>query len=403
MYPDSPGLYTHEVKTVDAVFQREKGSVVLQSPLDKVCDNTLKICYRKYKAKGNGSPRSKTKLNLVFFHGTGMNKGLWHYHIDKLFKFFNSEDNGTKLHLNVVCAFDAVNHGDSAYLNKEKLGYVSDWRDNSKDVIKVLTEDETATFVEAENKITVMIGHSMGGFVTLYSAFLAPFLFDSCILVNPVCYVHSSEFTDKDIEFKKWHDKGYMKDEFDIAADRDWKKELEKYFKNESFLRDFHPIVLRNMLEDELPHEIKQTPHKSYNKITLHTTVTNQLRTYWGMNKSVPFGMPVYDKIRIPIFHVVADGDIASAAGRSFVRSSLKDVVHAIDIPNAKHLINGQDPDSVTKLFTLILQERELVHARSSVIDEDYLVKNYGKNYRQVLSDARLKSVTKFGARIPKL
>lgn len=402
MYPSSPYLYSYEVKAAEASFPREHGTVLLENPLNKVSESILKICYRRYQSKAN--PESKTKLNLVFFHGTGMNKGLWHYHIDKLYKYFNSEQShGTNLHLNVVCAFDAVNHADSACLNRDKLGYICDWRDSSKDVVKVLTEDEAATFVEERNKISIMIGHSMGGFVTLYSAVIAPFLFDSCIVVNPVSYVHPDQFIEKDIEFKKWFEKKYMKDNFDIQDDKNWFSELESFFLKESFFRNFHPVVLRNMLEDELPQNVKRTTNQPHKKITLNTTVAYQLHTYWGMNTSVSYGMPTFGEIPIPVFHVVSENDNSSADARRDTRQRLQNVVHAINFPNAKHLVNGEDPDFITKLFILILEERELINKDSTVVDEEYLMKKYGKNYRQVLSDGRLDSIIKNGPSAPKL
>lgn len=403
MHPNSPDLYSYEVRTAVASFPRQNGSVLLEKSLDNIDDNTLKICYRRYQGKVSQSYHSKTKLNLVFFHGIGMNKGLWHYHIDKLFKFFNSGQDNGNLHLNVVCAFDAVNHADSAQLNKNKLGYIYDWRDSSKDVIKVLIEDESATFVETENKISIMIGHSMGGFVTLYSAYLSPGLFDSCIVVNPVSHVHPNEYTERDIQFKKWYESNYMKDDFEIQNASNWYNEIEAYFKKNSFFRKFHSIVLANMLEDELPKEIKQSPNEAYSKIKLNTTVASQLYTYWGMNKSVSCGMPTFAEIEIPIFHIVSEFDNSSAEARRYLRNRLQQVVHGIDFPNAKHLLNGEDPDSLIKLFILILQERDVIYSNMTLVDEKYLVKKYGKNYREVLSDARLDSIIKYGATAPKL
>ncbi|CAG87945.2 DEHA2E09218p [Debaryomyces hansenii CBS767] len=404
MYPNRPDLYSSEVKAADAVFIRQKGAVLLERSSDSIVDNTLKICYRRYQGKSNESSSTKTKLNLVLFHGTGMNKGLWHYHINKLFEFFNTgKDNGTNLHLNVVCAFDAVNHGESAELNKSKLGYLYDWRDSSKDVVKVLTEDEAATFIEAENKMSIIIGHSMGGFVSLYGTYLAPALFDSCILVNPVSHVSPSEYAERDMEFKVWYERNYMKDNFDIQDGNNWYNEIESFLKTKSFYRKFHPTVLANLLEDELPKEVKQSPKAAYNKIKLNTTVEAQLHTYWGMVKSIPCGMPTFREIKVPVFHIVSDFDISSDENRSFMRNNLSQVVQCINFPNSKHLLNGEEPDPLIKLFTSIIQGREVIHSRKTVIDEEYLVKKYGKNYRKLLSDARLESLIKNGATVPKL
>jgi len=404
MHPNRSELYTYEVKAAVATFPRQKGAVLLEKPLDSVAENTLKICYRRYQGISNPLNLSKTKLNLVFFHGTGMNKGLWHYHIDKLFEFFNSgQENGTNLHLNVVCAFDAVNHGESAELNREKLGYVCDWRDSSKDVVKVLVDDESATFVDAENTISIMIGHSMGGFVTLYSAYLAPTLFDSCIVVNPVAHVSPFEYAERDKEFKDWYEANYMKDEFDIPDERNWYSEIENFLRKDSFFKKFHPDVLANMTQDELPKAVRESPNKTYNKIKLNTTVASQIHTYWGMSKSVPYGMATLNQVEIPVFHVVGDLDISSVEAREFIRNSLLQVVHGINLPNSKHLVNGEDPDPLIKLFTLFIQEREVIYSKKTLIDENYLVKKYGENYRKFLSDSRLEMLKRNGAIAPKL
>lgn len=402
MIPEESLLYRYELRTVDASYPRAAGAVLLEKPLNKISDNTLKICYRKY-TSSRSSP-SGTNLNLVFFHGTGMNKGLWHYHIDKLYTFFNGEkDNNTDLHLNTVLAFDAVNHGDSAALNNKKLGTVYDWRDNGKDVVKVLQEDELDTFLGPGHNLNIMIGHSMGGFVTLYSAFLCPTLFDSCIILNPVCFADPSVFDLRNSEFRKWYQRGFMKDEFDIPEDSNWKKETDKFFTKKSFFRGFKPPILQNMLEDETPDEIKQNPNKHHKKVNLKTTVVDQLNTYFGLNESVYQSMPTYESIEVPIFHIVGEFDTSKENSVNTTRTLLKKVVRPIDLPNSRHLVNAEDPDTVIKLFTLIIQQREVVNSKMKIIDEKYLSKKYGDNYRKVLSDAMRDTITKNNGNAPKL
>jgi len=81
-----------------------------------------------------------------------------------------------------------VTHGQSAAVNKNKLGYVYGWNDGSRDVIDIVKNQESKDFF-SQNAINILVGHSLGRFQVLYTCFLEPELFDSCITLNPVCYM----------------------------------------------------------------------------------------------------------------------------------------------------------------------------------------------------------------------
>jgi pimeloyl-ACP methyl ester carboxylesterase len=90
-------------------------------------------------------------LTLVFTHGTSFNKDLWHLIID--FLITSQELQGL---IRRVVAIDAVNHGDSALLNEDKIGTAAFWPDNAYDI---LTTIQTLGLSQP----LVGIGHSFGG------------------------------------------------------------------------------------------------------------------------------------------------------------------------------------------------------------------------------------------------
>lgn len=86
MQPSCSDLYESKLITVPAAFPRYPGSVILSQPSNNPEDYRLDVCYRKYKTKSYVS--DQPKINIVFLHGNGMNKGIWHYHIDKFVQSF---------------------------------------------------------------------------------------------------------------------------------------------------------------------------------------------------------------------------------------------------------------------------------------------------------------------------
>ncbi len=98
---------------------------------------------------------NKEIINLIFVHGTGMCKEVWNYHIDKLFRGNDKKDR--KWILGTAVAIDAVNHGDSYLLNKNKVGWCYNWLDGGKDISRVVKK------LNLKGR-TLSIGHSMGGY-----------------------------------------------------------------------------------------------------------------------------------------------------------------------------------------------------------------------------------------------
>lgn len=285
-------------------------------------------------------------MNLIFLHGTGMNKAIWHYHIDQLYErcwLFG-------VHINVVLAVDAVNHGTSALLNKGKLGDVVDWRDFSLDVAEVARAEKDVFFAGNKN---ILVGHSMAGFVSLYLTFLHPALFDSCVVLNPVCYASSNKSESPYEPFLTWERKKYMETTFSLDPGADWKHHVLEYMNTRSFYRNFDPKVLANMLEDEYP----PNPLNGTTVIDLNTTKKQTLITYLGGYDAMVQTLAVFSGIRVPVYRIL--GELDTAADE--VRNRLQEAIPAMKttvLPGQKHLVHGLHPDLFVDTLVEILKER---------------------------------------------
>lgn len=350
LYPEKSKLYTYNLKTIDADIIRGKGSVVPSN-------SRLKMVYRKYTSSIDVvGPR----LNLVFVHGTGMNKGIWHYHINKLYEL-NSSHFGNQL--GTVIAVDCVNHCHSALNNKDALGFIHDWRDLAKDIVKMATEEEADVFLGNPDNINIIIGHSMGGFVSLYTGFLAPDIFCACVPINPVCYTpdgvdgYAKVFQNIVLS---WCERGYMKDTFTISNPSQWYTEIEQFFKYKSFFTKFHPTVLQNMILDELNVDISNPQ----SQVKLNTTVQAQYSTYLTSLICMYHFKKLLKFIEVPVYRILSEKDIALDEAKSYFSEALKPVLVNFDLPNEKHLVNGENPDLVIDILQNILSS-ELKKARN--------------------------------------
>lgn len=337
MIPPSSPLYTHKLEVADASFSRYPGAVKPGSP-------NLKLVYRRY--KNVASPVSE-KYNLVFVHGTGMNKGVWHSLVDKLYE--RCKDSG--IFLNLVVALDAVNHGHSAEINKDHIGDAYDWRDTSFDILN-LCEKERADFL-APNTRNIIIGHSMGGLVSLYTCFLKMDLFDACVVINPVVYLFSPTPNLSFEPFSTWRDRGYMETEFDIPEGEDWRKVVNTYMRKSSFYRAFTDTSLANLLEDEIPKEQLDKLRFSFN-----TTQRNTLITYFGGGAAIPPMKGALPFIRTPVYRILSEFDTATKDARAQLAEDVNGLKTVI-LPGQKHLVNGENPDLVVEHILRVIKDRK--------------------------------------------
>lgn len=278
LIPETSANYSYELVVVDAPLPRYGGSIELAEPSNDDGDYKLKLAYRKYttKRKIEGNP-----INMIFMHGNGMNKGMYHTYIDKLY--------AENPQLNVCIALDSVNHGDSAVQNKGKLGHMYDWQDGGKDICKVVTIDESKTFLN-RNSINIICGHSMSGFKAIVACLREPNLFDSCILLNPVAYTDEEHQEVFGFVMNSWVSGDKITSEFDIGDDGNWLEQVTTYFKTKSFFKRFDPDILHNLIYDE--YNGIYDPSKNYNYVSLKSSRDQQSLTYaccaQGVSKAFP-------------------------------------------------------------------------------------------------------------------
>lgn len=144
-------------------------------------DDSLNVVYDVYEDTGTRyvGEDGHVAVNIVFLHGTGMNKSIWEWYV----RHFEKTITNYTFRLGKIIAVDQVNHGDSSVLNEKKLGSVFNWLDGSRDVNLICQRELSPN---SPNSFNVLIGHSMGGHQALGCAILAPNLFQLIITLEPV-------------------------------------------------------------------------------------------------------------------------------------------------------------------------------------------------------------------------
>lgn len=383
--PETSPIYDYSTKVVDAVNPRQTGSVILSKPSDNPADYQLKVAYRRYinKKKLSGSAE-KPLINLIFMHGNGMNKGIWHYQIDKLFQKFPDT-------LNLVIAPDHANHGESASLNREKLGYTLSWSDFAKDILHIAKYEEKDHFLQ-KNVINIPVGHSMGGCISLIMGLWEEQLFDALVPINPVSYADDERLELMKMVYKIWYDRQTIQSEFKANDVEDFKKLVNKFYREKSFFKKLHPDVLENMINDELT-DIQQNGD-IFGK---NTDYKQEFFTYFAHDYSIERLMPVMNKINTPTYLIFGELDSAAGIADETNRKLLERVLKVVEVPNATHLVNGELPDLTVDLVANIINERVDVFLKEGdkrYPDSQYL-KKFGPDYRKQLIDEAYYSRTR--------
>ncbi|KAF9523217.1 Alpha/beta hydrolase family-domain-containing protein [Crepidotus variabilis] len=160
-------------------------------------------CINRYIKKNNGSKTQDGRgITLLLAHATGFPKEIWEPMLSHL---LSSEAASL---IDEVWSWEAFQHGDSCLLNAKATSAVSDWTDNSRDIVNFLSnflpDESSATALpvnllripsqESKDRLTdgfknrkiVVVGHSYGGASMALAACAFPALFTSLILVDPV-------------------------------------------------------------------------------------------------------------------------------------------------------------------------------------------------------------------------
>lgn len=339
MIPASSPIYTFETKIVEASGPRLTGAVILEKPLKSREDYTLSIVYRKYQRK---VPVTGTPVNLVFLHGNGMSKGLWHHHINKIY-----EQNPN---VNVVVAPDMVNHGESARENRAKLGWNFGWNDGVKDVALIATSYEKELFLQP-GVVNIVVGHSMGGFQALALAYSQPTLFNAAILINPVAFMDQKRQELFSFGFNMWHSRGLIRSEFDIPEGKTPKEVVGDFYRKTGFFKRFKDDILANMLEDELDDLMI-----GKSKIVKNTHMEHEFLTYFLGPETITRVQGVYNQINIPVYHVYSLMDFNGEDARDHIRSQLQKPI-PIEVEGS-HSFNGENPALVIDIVQRAITEQ---------------------------------------------
>ncbi|AOA61166.1 Peroxisomal matrix localized lipase [Komagataella phaffii CBS 7435] len=337
-------MYSAENKIIDAHWPRYTEN----STIDK--EKRLKLCYLKYKFEGTIND-NKPILNLIFSHATGMNKSIWKYYIKRLKKLAFMKDDYPFV-IGSMITVDHVQHGDSGVLNKDNLGTEFNWTDGARDVIKVVMEERSNddAFKKGNN---ILIGHSFGGFLSVYAAFLEPLLFQDIITIEPVIYGrHSDPSAAPPPEgYKTMGNSGLLsalargiKDEFDS------KEEAVEWLRRTSFFSPFESELLEYFISDE----VIQRPD---GKWTTKISKEQHLTCYKGYDSSVPMGMSSVQFIKNRVLHVV--GGSATWNPPETTNFLIKNLENSdrIIVPNGTHTVPEEQPDDVLKIIKSRLTE----------------------------------------------
>lgn len=382
--PNTSPFYEHTLKIKDAASPRAPGSVVLSQPSTLREDYQLKIAYRKY-VTTRVIPHNAKRINFLFLHGNGMNKGIWHSQIDKLFATY--EISFPELHIDTIIAADHVNMGDSAYVNRGKLGHVSDWNDFAKDAIMLTKVHERDSFLHP-NAFNVVVAHSMGGFAAIQMTAIEPNLFQSSVLINPVCVTVPGDNKDFDRTYRDWFERGFVKFYFDkIPENVNWYYQIYEHYSKRSFYKNFDPIVLRNMLEDEIPEFYDRKSH--YDTVELKHDGFEDYINYCNLRFSIPETKALYQQVKVPTKMLCGTNDGMSALINLYKDDDLS-FANIEFLEGMYHNMHAENPDLVMNLvndFVLDCFEKN-----QQTTDDDFK-KKYGSEYKQKLRTEVLKDL----------
>ncbi|RCK66719.1 Peroxisomal membrane protein LPX1 [Candida viswanathii] len=374
--PASSPFYEHTLKIKDASSPRAPGAVVLPEPSHLREDYQLKVAYRKY-VTTRVIPHNAKRINFLFLHGNGMNKGIWHSQIDKLFATY--ELSFPELHIDTVIAPDHVNMGDSAYVNRGKLGHVTDWNDLAKDYIMLTKVHERESFLHP-NAFNVVVAHSMGGFAAIHMTAFEPNLFQSSVLLSPVCETIPDNQETFYYTYRDWYQRGFVKFYFDnIPEDANWYHDIYEHYAKRSFYRKFDPVVLRNMLEDEIPEYYDRKRH--YPTVELKHDGFEDYINYYSLQFSIPATKDMYQLVKVPTKMLCGDKDGLAALIMMHKDDDLK--FADIEILEGKyHNMHAENPELIMNLVNDFVLKCYDNNQRTT--DEDYR-KKYGPDYKQKL------------------
>ena len=360
-------MFSVQKKTIEAHYPRFRGSTIL--PEDR-----LKVVYNKYTTT-NPSP-DKIRINLIFAHGTGMNKLIWEYHITRLFEISN---NGrANWYLGSAITFDAACHGDSALLNVGKVGWTYGWPDGGKDMIKIVNHeiDTTGDFINGATSKNIAIGHSLGGYATISAGYLEPDMFDTIMPVEAVFYTEAGAekiFIPRFLKISKM-----IIDSFDSF------EEFYQYYGKMSFYATMDKKVKDKYIADEC-YQVYDAATKE-TKYKLKTNKNNQLATYFSAYFYLQQGMDMVPHIRSHIVFVTGSEATWNAPNApNYFKTHVNDG-NKLDMKVIKgsHLAHGDSPEEMIDVIVEACDKRGEAGIKEKNNWPEY---KYGGDRKKIMED----------------
>ncbi|CDO92607.1 unnamed protein product [Kluyveromyces dobzhanskii CBS 2104] len=308
--------------------------------------------------------RDVPQVNIVFLHGTGMNKSIWEWYVNYFNEQIHRHPAKYRYKLGKLIAIDQVNHGDSCVANEGKLGSTFHWTDGSKDVIKVCDVELNPAKV---NSFNVLVGHSMGGHQALGCGFLSPNLFQLIIAMEPVVKMLSPPSPDGRTILSTNYFKAVSKMVQDTFAS---KQEYEEFMRTASFWRKANEDILNTLCESEF--------FVQGSKVRVKTSKEQHLISYLCLN---PYGYWLLDNLKwvqSPVICYV--GSKSKWCPPENYRALQESIprYHRITIDKVDHLMNIENPeiigpqllqDITTKLESATSDE---LHNNNDDLQRDY-------------------------------
>ena len=338
--------YKIALLTADAAYPRYPGSTPLST-------DRLKIAYIKYTNIAQPPPDAIV-FNVLFAHGTGMNKVAFRTHIDKLFEYAELVGHLQKWFLNLVVAFDLIGHGDSAVLNQGKLGWVFRWEDQGRDVLELIKQQQDiyGDFYNDASHKAILIGHSFGATCNAFAAVFDHSAFDTVIALEPV-----SLFGDPDTA--KAAKKRFAKLAHIIKDKFPDEETYYKSFKRSPVFLGFDKTIAKDIAEAEKWSQ----PDGSYRTKAL---TQQQMITYLGAMDSVPRLMNLYKTLRLHFVHVIGLKSAWNPPDANvYVRDQIpSEFLTTYDLEEGEHNVFAQRPEDFNEVIRdVILKRAEVGHA----------------------------------------
>ncbi|SCU84364.1 LADA_0D01288g1_1 [Lachancea dasiensis] len=355
-------------KTVEAVTPRSSTRCTLDPSRD-----VLKVVYDVYEPRDKGDDTTTSVVNYVFLHGSGMNRRIWCYYLDKL------ADPVRNWKIGKVILVDQVTHGDSAVVNERLLGSFYDWSDGARDICKICMDE----FFQQNGRsvFNIVVGHSMGGFQALCCPILFPGLFQSVVCIEPVVWMKRvRKESDEDITiipptfYHAMH--ATMTDEFSSI------QQYKKFMETQSLYSKAHPSILQEVEGFEL---------RKISSELFRTKISTEqhMVAYLTLNPTATWLMKCLSSINCPVLCLYGEKSRwCPPENRIYLREHIPHYCED-EIIGGRHLVNLEDPDSVIAKLTSYIKELlpDDDGEASQALDENARKARFSEQYRELISN----------------